>query len=342
MSLDPSNRGGRIRRGPMAADILRKHFTQISNATLRDKEISRRARGLLSELLSHSDGFDISVSSLVKGGPEGRDAIAVALGELENHGYLRRFREKDEETGRFGPVSYMVTDMPNGFSLNVSLEAEADASGTPLETRGNGKTARHSSDSVYQGLDDHSLESRTHKKTTREKNNHKKNTLGAVAPRDGAAAPEERARGPLTPEMEKQVADLCGRLADLVKANGAKRPKITYAWREAAHALLAGEDAYTFDQVWGGIQWAQEDAFWASRTTTMAKLAKHFDQIIIQARMRNKDTSSVEGKQAQKDRVSRRMAAMTEFMGDFQEKYGREMTDAEQKQLLARLKEDIQ
>lgn len=157
-----------------------------------------------------------------------------------------------------------------------------------------------------------------------------------------AGAEKESAGASSSPEMEKRAAELCGRLADMVKANGAKRPKITYAWHNAAQDMLTGEDPYSFEQVWDGIRWAQADTFWASRTTTMAKLAKHFDQIIIQARMRNKDTSTTEGKQAQQDLVGKRMAAMTEFMQAFQEKYGREMTDAEQKQLLARLKEKIQ
>jgi len=156
-----------------------------------------------------------------------------------------------------------------------------------------------------------------------------------------ADASGEKESGVLPEELEKRVAELCGRLADLVKVNGAKRPKITYAWRDAARGMITGEDPYTFDQVWGGIEWAQADAFWASRTTTMAKLAKHFDQIIIQARMRTKDTSTVEGKQAQQDVTRKRMRAMGEFMAAFEERYGRPMDDREQKDLLARLKEEV-
>lgn len=142
-------------------------------------------------------------------------------------------------------------------------------------------------------------------------------------------------------DLKKLVDELCGRLADLVKANGAKRPKITYAWRNAARDLLSGEDPYTFEQVWEGMQWAQEDAFWASRTITMTRLWKHFDQIIVQARKRTQDTSTPQGRQTQQDVVRQRMNKLSEFMENFEKRYDRQMSDAEQKQIMARLKEEI-
>lgn len=141
-------------------------------------------------------------------------------------------------------------------------------------------------------------------------------------------------------DLQKAVEELCGRLADLVKANGAKRPKITYSWHNAARELLT-EDNYTFDQVWEGIQWAQDDTFWASRTITMARLRKHFDQIIVQARKRTKDTSTPQGKQAQQDVVRRRLTKLSQFMETFEREYGRQMTDAEQKKIMERLKDEV-
>lgn len=340
MSLNPANRGAHIRRGPMAADVLGRHFTQIFNGALRDKELSRRARGLLAELLTHSEGFGISVSRLIDGGPEGRDAINDALNELEKHGYLRRERVQDDETKRYGGVEYVMTDMPNGFTVTGSVEEEIRRSEPSPGNRDDGKSAGQSSDedfqaTAYQEQGFQGLAGGPHKKTIQENTNQEKNTLGADAPGESTS-------GWVPEELEKRVAELCGRLADMVKANGAKRPKITYAWHNAARELLTGEDPYTVDQVWHGIRWAQADAFWASRTTTMAKLAKHFDQIIIQARMRTKDTSTAEGKQAQNNVVGRRMAAMTKFMAAFEEKYGHPMTEAQEKELLARLKVEIQ
>lgn len=323
----------------MAADVLGRHFTQIYNGALRDKRMSRRARGLLGELLTHSDGFGITVASLITE-HEGRDAVANALKEMEAYGYLRRRRVIDPVTGKLGGSEYFVTDMPNGFSVTADIGNEENGWSEPMTAEASqGKDPGGNLDTESQGLGDLSLgyqglDQGPHKKTNEEKTNHQKNSFGADAP-------SESVHGWSPEETEKRVAELCGRLADLVKANGAKRPKITYAWKNAARDLMSGEDGYTFEQVWQGIEWAQADAFWASKTITMARLAKHFDQIIIQARKRTSDTSTPEGKQAQKDAMTRRMEAMGQFMEAFEKKYGREMNDAERKQLLARLKEEI-
>lgn len=157
-----------------------------------------------------------------------------------------------------------------------------------------------------------------------------------------ADAKREGVQGWSPQETETRIAELCRLLVDQVKANGAKPPKITYAWKNAARDLLGGEDAYTYEQVRDGICWAQADNFWASRTTTMAKLAKHFDQIIIRARKDQQDTSTPQGKQAQQDLMSRRLETMQKLMDLYEAKVKRPMTDSERERLKARVKEEIQ
>jgi hypothetical protein len=122
----PTRKGftGRIERGPMAADVLRRDFATIYNRALRDKRLSRRARGLMAEILTHQDGFGVSMASLLANGPEGKDALTVALKELERYGYLHRERERNE-LGHLGDTIFKITDMPDGLFL------EADA---PWET----------------------------------------------------------------------------------------------------------------------------------------------------------------------------------------------------------------
>ncbi len=87
------------------------HFTITPNAWARDTRLSRRARGLLTELLSHRPGWEITTESLIEGGPEGRDAIRGALAELEAAGYLTREQRRDE-SGKLGVVDHVITD-PN-------------------------------------------------------------------------------------------------------------------------------------------------------------------------------------------------------------------------------------
>lgn len=96
-----------IRRGHVpAAD----HFTIVPNAWARDARLSFKARGLLTYLLSHREGWEITgVRELVKHASEGREAMTGAVRELEQHGYLIRSRARTEN-GRLSGIDYEVTD----------------------------------------------------------------------------------------------------------------------------------------------------------------------------------------------------------------------------------------
>ena len=96
----------RIRRGFVQAT---DHFTVIPNAWVRDPNLSRRARGLLAELLSHKEGWKVSTDSLWRAGPEGRDAVRKAVQELEDAGYLRR-EARVGESNKFDGLDYVLTD----------------------------------------------------------------------------------------------------------------------------------------------------------------------------------------------------------------------------------------
>ncbi len=70
-------------------------FEIIPVALLRDARLSYRARGIATRLLSNVDGYRMTVQDLANEGIEGREAIRSALKELENIGYLRRFRRQN-------------------------------------------------------------------------------------------------------------------------------------------------------------------------------------------------------------------------------------------------------
>lgn len=88
----------------------KRDFTKLPNDWTRDDSLSFRARGILAMLMSHTDGWETSIESLVestvkrdpghKGSPhEGRDAVRSAVAELEGAGYL--VRTKTRTGGRF-------------------------------------------------------------------------------------------------------------------------------------------------------------------------------------------------------------------------------------------------
>jgi hypothetical protein len=85
----------------MTATILRHrrraNFTVLPNEALRDASLSFRATGLLAYLLSLPEGSSIDSLTLSKRKPEGRDAIRTAFRELEEAGYVRRSKEKNDQ-----------------------------------------------------------------------------------------------------------------------------------------------------------------------------------------------------------------------------------------------------
>lgn len=95
-----------ITRTPMPFE---RDFVQIPNAWLRDERLSRRARGLLAELMTHRPGWHVTIAGLQKAGPEGRDAIRSAVTELAEHGYLIR-RQTQGAGGRFNEIEYEISD----------------------------------------------------------------------------------------------------------------------------------------------------------------------------------------------------------------------------------------
>jgi hypothetical protein len=83
-------------------------FTQIPNSWVRDSRLTFRARGLLTMLLSHAQGWSLSISSLAKDNLEGSHAIREAIHELEKLGYLER--KQLNENGRFGEAIWETKD----------------------------------------------------------------------------------------------------------------------------------------------------------------------------------------------------------------------------------------
>lgn len=86
-----------------------REFTQLPNAWLRDNRLSFRARGLLALLMSHKPGeFKVTIKALANDNPEGIAALRVAVEELEEIGYLRRYRKA--RGGQFQPDTWELCD----------------------------------------------------------------------------------------------------------------------------------------------------------------------------------------------------------------------------------------
>ena len=65
-----------------------KDFTIMCNHHLRNTELSLKAKGLLSLMLSLPEDWDYTTKGLAHICKDGVDSITTALKELERHGYL--------------------------------------------------------------------------------------------------------------------------------------------------------------------------------------------------------------------------------------------------------------
>ena len=74
-----------------------KGYTVMSNHHLRNKELSLKAKGLLSQMLSLPEDWDYTLKGLSLINREKIDAIREAIKELERAGYIVRSRERDEK-----------------------------------------------------------------------------------------------------------------------------------------------------------------------------------------------------------------------------------------------------
>ena len=88
-----------------------KGYTVMSNHHLRNKELSLKAKGLLSQMLSLPEDWDYTLAGLSLINREKIDAIREAVRELENAGYIQRSRERDEK-GRLRGTTYVIYEQP--------------------------------------------------------------------------------------------------------------------------------------------------------------------------------------------------------------------------------------
>ena len=97
-------------------------FTVMSNYHLRDKNLSLKAKGLLSQMLSLPEEWDYTLAGLSFINREKIDAVREAIKELESAGYIVRNRERDEK-GRLKGTEYVIYEQPQQENPEVDNPA---------------------------------------------------------------------------------------------------------------------------------------------------------------------------------------------------------------------------
>ena len=97
------------------------NYTVMSNYHLRNRELSLKAKGLLSQMLSLPKKWDYTLQGLAYINREQIDAIRQAVHELERTGYIARTRERDSR-GRLRGAEYTIYEQPQSVSALPALD----------------------------------------------------------------------------------------------------------------------------------------------------------------------------------------------------------------------------
>lgn len=105
-----------------------QRYTIVSQSLVQDGRLSNKALGCLVRLLSLPDNWEFSIEGLLSiemFRQDGRDALRAQLNQLEELGYIRRYRERKPD-GSLGGAIWEVSDTPI-----LSLPSSEPKSGFP-------------------------------------------------------------------------------------------------------------------------------------------------------------------------------------------------------------------
>ena len=96
-----------------------KDYTVMSNYHLRDRNLSYKAKGLLSFMLSLPENWDYSLAGLCSISKESRDGIRSILKELQEHHYVEIEKVRGDK-GYF-EYNYLIYEVPHFIEIETQI-----------------------------------------------------------------------------------------------------------------------------------------------------------------------------------------------------------------------------
>ena len=90
-----------------------KNFTVMSNHHFKNKNLTLKAKSLLSLMLGLPDDWNYNMQGLATLSRDGIDSVRSAIKELKHHGYVERHRLRNEY-GFYGDTEYIIREVPLG------------------------------------------------------------------------------------------------------------------------------------------------------------------------------------------------------------------------------------
>ena len=119
--------------------VYQKRFTTVDNTVLNDTSLSWKAKGLFVYLWSQADEWDFYETEVVKHSTDKIASLKSGLKELEQQGYLKRQRKRDNK-GHFKENEWILSDNPmleNPMLENPMLENPMLENSTLTNTNNN-------------------------------------------------------------------------------------------------------------------------------------------------------------------------------------------------------------
>lgn len=212
-----------------------KNYTVMSNIHLRNKNLSLKAKGLLSVMLSLPDNWNYSIAGLVAICKENETAIKSALNELKEHGYLivNKLKPCKATKGKIG-YEYLIFETPDKKEQERLMKQSQDGDFQGVENQG----------VEIQGVENQG-QLNTNIYNTNKLNKEYKREKDIVDIRlspDSLPSSSKKIKEPTQEEMDSQVEKSIGKIhpctqylisQGLIKENDAYIPNYNYIFYEA-------------------------------------------------------------------------------------------------------------
>lgn len=190
------------------------NYTTMSNYHLKDRELSLKAKGLMSVILSLPEDWDYSLKGLSYITNDGLASVRSGIQELEKRGYITRGEQTRDENGRMSASEYFVYENPEQnpyFNAKESEESDASINGITKPNPTACENRTRSSETVSTACDFPTTENPTTENRTRDTllNNQVLNNQVLInqssSARAGAREEDGQSDGQMTVSVDKST-----------------------------------------------------------------------------------------------------------------------------------------
>lgn len=117
--------GGFVSETYFVKQRRKDNFTILDNTCIRDCNLSWKAKGVHTYLMSLPDDWKIHISEIVNHSCDGKAALYSAIQMLEQHGYIKKIRNRRKD-GCFDNTVYQVFEVPEKNEADTDVHPHSD------------------------------------------------------------------------------------------------------------------------------------------------------------------------------------------------------------------------